>query len=185
MSTVNEVQIEKTPTDFFELSDNFEQESVRIVDSEVYNNKKSTTQISKEIEKFAEKFTKYASSKDPNFGLLYIFGDSKSIKVKNYLKKEAKINNKEVQGKNIHIVNKVSLNIGDEEITKHLKNRAGIFEGIGETDLSGEVINIVISDIFYTVELGDTQSLSIISLECTDTDNDGKEDKCLVKTKKE
>ncbi len=78
-------RIEVDPqTDFSEISDNYAGESSRVVNYALY----SAKDISQTLASFTKDFLEYARSKEPNIGLVYVYGDDQKTLVENYLKTE-------------------------------------------------------------------------------------------------
>jgi len=78
-------RIETEPqTDFSEISDNYATESSRVVNYALY----SAKDIRQTLTLFTKDFLEYARSKEPNIGLVYVYGDDQRTLIENYLKTE-------------------------------------------------------------------------------------------------
>jgi len=59
---------------FYDLSDNFGKESVKIVDHGVYS-KNSQAEIERKLYDFYQNYTEYALARDPDVSIIFVFGD--------------------------------------------------------------------------------------------------------------
>jgi len=70
----NRATVSSNSAVFYDMGDNFGKESVRIVDSGVYN-KESQGDIEKKIYDFYENYTRYSVAKDPYSSISFVYGD--------------------------------------------------------------------------------------------------------------
>lgn len=99
--------------DFSQLSANYVEEAPKIINYAVYDHK----DVNDTLENFTKEFLSYAKKKDPNMGLLYVYGDgTPQIKINNYMDEEvATPGEKTIPGFNQEIVQSITVNIGGKD----------------------------------------------------------------------
>jgi hypothetical protein len=83
-ASVNNAIVQPTPTVFYDLSKNFNTETMKVVDYGIFS---PPPNASSALASFIENFTKYAEEKDPNIELVYLFGNNQNISIFNSAKK--------------------------------------------------------------------------------------------------
>ena len=87
VSSVNYALTQPEPTVFYDLSKNFDKETLKVVDYGLLGVVPSDTNNAKNsLSSFIDNFTSYAREKDPNIDLVYIFGNQDNVTVYNLAK---------------------------------------------------------------------------------------------------
>ena len=85
-TTVNYAVTSATPTKFYDLGEAYGLETSKVIDYGVYQKYSPGINISEKIENFTQQFFISSSQKDPNIGVVYIYGDANKATVINYAK---------------------------------------------------------------------------------------------------
>ena len=84
--------------DFEELATNYEVESSKLVNYLLENKIDQASTVSKHFTNFTASFTAYSKTKNPNFGLLYLFDYGGNLYIGNYLDEDADVAGSLVKG---------------------------------------------------------------------------------------
>jgi len=177
---LNSADVNPTPLEFSELSDNFERESVRIIDSGIEQGK-SVDVIQQELQVFAQQYSEYATAKSPQIGFLYVYGNSSNITVVNFLVDRQ--GNVVIGGAATNttggaslVVNKLTFNVGGEEFVRDFSVRARAFKGINIARGTGDFVNLSVGGVPYYLSIRRPLEFSTLTIHCN---QDGSE--CFVK----
>jgi hypothetical protein len=133
-ANVNHAVVQPTPTVFYDLSKNFDAETMKVVDYGIFS---PPPNASLALATFIENFTQYAREKDPNIELVYLFGDREQVAVFNSANEAIyTCNTTECKSVGGEQQSQISITIADNIITKdiNLKNdRTGVFSGSNVT----------------------------------------------------
>lgn len=155
IAIVNYVIVKPEPIQFYDLSKQLESEVNRVIDYATYNNK----DVASAVDDYVQSFLKYAQEKDPQLGLIYVYGNSTYLIVVNYGKNDSGVffANRSVPlyGSEAQQVSQIRMDIGSAQIGKKIVEEKGIFQKIRETFYPGQnkVIVINVADKFYNFAL--------------------------------
>jgi hypothetical protein len=97
--------------DFNSVSQNYLSESTKVANNAV----KEHTLVADELELFSTSFLEYAQKRNPNLGLLFVYGDKDNISIKNYLDSAGAVNGEKIFGNNQEFVQDVTVRIGGKD----------------------------------------------------------------------
>lgn len=184
---LNFAKITPEPLEFKELSENFEQEALQIIDQGVFN-RDSLDTIQENLEAFARKYTEYTSQKAPKTGFLYVFGNNKDISVVNYLLEGAEVttkgeNSTTLAGGNALTLHRLTFKVGEEKFIRDLEIKAKEFEGINFASGEGSLVHLNVGGIPYNIAITKDISFKALTIECKK--QEGKEiEECFVELSK-
>lgn len=163
VTAVNYIKKPKEPVKFYDLSEDYEAETTKIVDYGVY----SKQNVPVEIEEFTEKFSEYAEEKDPNVQIIYLYGDKDNLQVFNYGKEEAKVISSStgttIPGGSIETMSKINVEYGEQQFSRDVEEKMKYFKNIKETISSaGQWIQIEIAGIVHNFNLADEDNFYYI-----------------------
>ncbi|OYT40624.1 hypothetical protein B6U80_02560 [Candidatus Pacearchaeota archaeon ex4484_26] len=168
---VNSVKTKPQPQAFSEISENFEKEAIKIIDAGVQQDKDFDS-IKKDLHNFAETYSSYTSTKSPQTGFLYVFGNATNISVVNFLvtgaEVEMKGSNSTIIGGNVLTLHKLTLEVGKEKFVRDLQVRAKEFKGINLASGQGNFVKINIGGIPYTIAITELVSFEALTIHCND-----------------
>ena len=119
------------PVKFYDLSQNFEAQTTKIVDYGVYQNKE---EVDKEIKNFTEKFITYATEKDKRLGIVYVFGNKNEVKLLNCADAPVTVAEKTIESCKTEVSSDINLQISKDIIVKgKVKQGAEAFVPVGTT----------------------------------------------------
>lgn len=121
--------------DFEELATNYEVESAKLVNYLLENNINSPNTVSKHFTNFTASFTAYSKTKNPNFGLLYLFDYRGKLYIGNYLDEDAEVNGVSVKGCLRQIP------AGFRMVGQSLYIGVGVFETVGVSPCIKEIVS--------------------------------------------
>src|SRR3989344_3353754 len=85
VTTANYARKANKPVKFYDLSEDFEAETIKIIDYGVFNSETITEgDIKIQLRDFVNEYLEYAQKKDKNLQLLYIYGDENGVVIDNY-----------------------------------------------------------------------------------------------------
>lgn len=177
---LNSTEVNPVPLSFTELSDNFEKEAVRIIDNGISQGK-SIQDVERELQAFAQQYSEYATSKSPQIGFLYVYGNSSNITVANFLvNREGRVdiggvNTTTIGGGSI-VVNRLTFDIGGEEFVRDFSVRAQAFKGINIASGRGDFVNLSVGGVPYYLTIKKPLEFSTLTIQC----DEGKGE-CFVK----
>src|SRR3989344_529542 len=87
-NTIQEAIVED---DFEQLTLNYERESAKLINYLLANNIKNSNDIQDYFTMFTTTFTAYSKTKNPNFGLLYLFDYQNNLYIGNYLEEDVDV----------------------------------------------------------------------------------------------
>lgn len=166
IAIVNYALVKPEPVQFYDLSKQLENEANRVIDYGTY----SGEDVASHVEDFVQDFLKYAQEKDPELGLIYIYGNSSYLTVVNYGKDDAGINtttNKTVlYGSSANETSQIRIDIGGQQIGKKIIEEKGIFGNIRQTFGPSKTVAVTIGDKVYTFDLrGEQYFFAIVKSE--------------------
>ena len=139
-----------SPVKFYDLSDNFEQEGYKIIDTYIFQGSKQ--QIADQIENFTKNFLEYAREKDPNVGLVYIYGNETDVFVSNHALTTITQNTSSGEGRiiespDITSLSNITISVPGNNITRDVSQKASVFNVLGtaftkKTQTKWVVLNI-------------------------------------------
>jgi hypothetical protein len=149
----NYALVKPEPVQFYDLSKQLEREATRIIDYGVY----SGQDIYPYIEDFISKFLIYAHEKDPDLGLIYIYGNESLLVVVNYGKDEAGVITKTgeqiLHGAEAQAVSQITMEIGGQHIGKKIVEEKGIFGNIKALFGPSKLVKVTIAGKEYEFNL--------------------------------
>ena len=156
VSQVNRIDQIELFEDFSQLSQNYIQESPKVVDYAIYEGKDVET----ELPNFTEEFIMLAKKKDPNIGLLYVYADNNSnITFRSYLGETAVYNTSkttgELFGAQDEALDTIRINVGGKKFTHQvpveIKNYGESFSSFSIPNT--EWISLNIGGIFHNFNI--------------------------------
>jgi len=155
-TSVNYAITQPEPTVFYDLSKNFDKETMKVVDFGTFS---PPPDAAKGLADFIENFTKYAQEKDPNIELVYLFGNNLNVAVFNSAKKAIYScpKNEECTPVGGLEESKISLTIAEKLI-----NRDVTQQNPQTGQFSGNEITIKIGDVEYTYYLPENNQFYFI-----------------------
>jgi len=167
VSKANTIQEQIALQNFDSFAQNYLEESARVTNEELAN---QNPDVNSKLSTFTNDFVDYARKKDPNLGVVYIYGEGENLIIKNYLNGETlKVVN---VGGGTPIVNLLSTNAG---ITGNFEFE-GTGIGITANTPAGEAvpdktvvatgnidkIEIQIGDLVYPFDVSSTPNIAVI-----------------------
>ncbi|MBT6995070.1 hypothetical protein HN865_02725 [Candidatus Woesearchaeota archaeon] len=136
--------------DFNEVSQNYLSESTRVANNAVKNKEDVTTKL----ETFSTSFLEYAQKRNPDLGLLFVYGDENEITVRNYLDSSGTISGETIFGSNQEFVQDVTVRVGGKDFVYKVpitsKNFGDDWSGL---TISNNPFNLSIAGIFHPFDL--------------------------------
>jgi len=157
ITIVNYAVVKPEPIQFYDLSKQLEYEATRVIEYGVY----SGEDIAVKIENFIQNFLAYAHEKDPQLGLIYIYGNSSQLVIVNYGKDDAgivtEVNKTILTGSEAESVSQIRIDVGGQNIGKKIVEEKGIFGNIKATFGSTKKVRVNISNNIYEFDLRGNQ----------------------------
>jgi hypothetical protein len=143
------------PVKFYDLSDAFEKETTKIIDYGVYTPK----EIDEQIKNFTENFLEYATEKEKEFGIVYVFGNTTSITILNCAETTITAEGKEIPSCKEAVTSNIGLQISPElKFTRGVVQKREAFEPTeAKIQPSGEIVRVKIGDLAYDFELSENE----------------------------
>lgn len=149
ITVYNRSVVKPEPVKFYDLTRQLENEVTSVINYGVY----SGTGAQSYINTFIPSFLDYAHEKDPNLGLIYIYGNQSYLEVVNYAKDNAGVfsetRRKTIIGGGASETSKVNIDFGGEQISKSVVEEKSIFGNIRAVFPHSSEIQINISDKTY------------------------------------
>ena len=79
-TSVNYAITQPEPTVFYDLSKNFDVETLKVIDYGLFQ---APPTANESLASFIANFTTYAKEKDPNIELVYLFGNTQEMRIQN------------------------------------------------------------------------------------------------------
>lgn len=153
ITILNYALVKPEPIQFYDLSKQLERETTKVIDYGIYSEK----DIPMYIDDFINNFLKYAQEKDPNLGLIYIYGNSSILVVANYGKDDAGVitetNKTVLYGSEAQAVSQIRMDIAGQQVGKRIVEEKGIFGNIKTVLGPSKVVRVNISDKMYDFDL--------------------------------
>lgn len=153
ITILNYALVRPEPIQFYDLSKQLERETTKVIDYGVY----SEQDIPSHIEDFVNNFIKYAHEKDPNLGLIYIYGNANTLIVANYGKDDAGVitetNKTVLYGSEAQAISQIRMDIGGQQVGKKIVEEKGIFGSIKTVFGPSKKVVVNISDRIYEFDL--------------------------------
>ena len=134
IAEVNYARRQPKPIKFEELSEDYEAEVTKIIDSCIYRGE--SLKIEDEVDAFTRKFIEYAQERNPDIQLLYIYGNNNNIHVVNYARNVSIIEAREIEFKEEVAAggtlteSKVNIEVGGRTFTRSIEERMEHFKDI-------------------------------------------------------
>lgn len=153
ITILNYVLVKPEPVQFYDLSKQLEREATKVIDYGVYSDK----DIPLYIDDFINNFLKYAHEKDPNLGLIYVYGNSTFLVVANYGKDDAGVitetNRTVLYGAEAQAVSQIRMDIAGQQVGKKVVEEKGIFGNVKALFGPSKTVKVNISDKVYEFNL--------------------------------
>ncbi len=167
---LNEARVSKQPLAFSESAENFEKEAIKIIDDGISKGK-TLEQVQRDLRDFAGNYTEYISSKSPQIGFLYVYGNASNITVVNFLvQPDATISTQgsvtNTTGGSALLLNRLKLEVGGEEFVRDFAVKAKTFKGINIASGKGEFVNLTIGGIPYYLTVKSPLEFQTLTIQC-------------------
>lgn len=169
VTTANYANKVKKPVKFYDLSEDFESETTKIIDYGVFSSM-GETEIENQITLFADEYLTYAQKKDPNLQLLYIYGDKDGVLVDNYALEDMEIithSGEEVNGSagSEGVLSKITIHYGEKEFTKEIGEKMRHFTEV-KRDIGGpgSWIQVNLTGIIHTFDLSENENFYYVAV---------------------
>ncbi|MBS3090315.1 hypothetical protein J4433_00930 [Candidatus Pacearchaeota archaeon] len=153
ITILNYVVVRPEPIQFYDLSKQLEREATKVIDYGVYTG----GDIPAHIEDFITNFLKYAHEKDPEIGLIYIYGNATSLIVANYGKDDAgvvtELNKTVLYGSEAESISQIRMDIAGQQVGKKIIEEKGIFGNIKTVLGPSKLVRVNISNKIYDFDL--------------------------------
>lgn len=153
IAIVNYAIVKPEPVQFYDLTKQLENEVNRVIDYGTYSGK----DVAVYVEDFVEYFLAYAHEKDPDLGIIYVYGNSSYIVVANYGKNDSgvftDVNKTVLTGGSAQAVSTVKMDIGGTQIGKKIIEEKSIFGNIRQTFGPSKKVVVNISNRMYDFDL--------------------------------
>jgi hypothetical protein len=153
IAIVNYAIVKPEPVQFYDLTNQLENEVNRVIDYGTYTGK----DVAAYVEDFVKYFLAYAQEKDPDLGLIYIYGNSSYLVVANYGKNDSgvftDVNKTVLTGGSAQAVSTVKMDIGGTQIGKKIIEQQKMFVNIRQTFGPSKTVVVNISDKMYNFDL--------------------------------
>ncbi len=159
VTTANYALKQKKPVKFYDLSEDYESETTKIIDYGVFTQGMTKTQIESTIEGFTTEFLGYAQEKDPNLQLIYIYGDETGITVDNYALSGGNIltssgSETSITGGSTPVESTISIQYGNKTFTRDVEEKMRNFMDVSQTiDDPGGWVKVEIAGVLHTFDL--------------------------------
>ena len=161
VTTANYAMKVKKPVKFYDLSEDFETETTKIIDYGIFSGE-SQGDIDFLIDAFSAEYLEYVQKKDPNLELIYIFGNENNITIDNYYYEGDQIKVKSQTGEEKPLepgsevtTSKITIHYGEKEFTKEIGEKMRYYAQVAESVREpGKWIQVEIAGILHNFELG-------------------------------
>ncbi len=125
----NEVISNSEPKSFYDLSSEIKEESARVIDYGVHSDTEDVIQL---MDQFSDEIAISIRNSDPNIEIIFIFGNSTNITIKNYGRDSASVT--DLYGENsieaglVDIESSIRLNIGGIPFVKDAAEPYSLFD---------------------------------------------------------
>jgi len=153
---------------FYDLSENFEQEGYKIIDTYIFQG--TPAEVAAALESFTKNFLEYAKEKDPNLGLVYVYNNGTDVYVNNRgptnINTITKLNprGEELISPNVLSISEITLQVGEKETKKEVKQKQTAFGAVNKAAFANAnwvVLNIAGS--FYSFNTANDENFYIIA----------------------
>lgn len=140
-ATMNAVSVNKEPGSFYDLSYEAKRESGAVIDYGVYSS-------DEKLDEFVEEYAQELKEKDPDTNVVFIYGDSDSLSVKNYGTDDSVVESEQgdsvVEGGSASVSNKLVFTFGnvqsstnvEQEESDYNDNSESSFENVDNVDVN-------------------------------------------------
>ena len=161
VTTSNYARKVKKPVKFYDLSEDFEAETTKIIDYGIFSGEQQSS-IDSLIDAFSAEYLEYAQKKDPNLELIYIFGDENEITIDNYYYEDDEIKVKSQTGEEKPLepgsevtTSKITIHYGEKNFTKEIDEKMRHYAEVAESVKEpGKWVQVEIAGILHNFELG-------------------------------
>ena len=161
ITTSNYARRVKDPVKFYDLSEDFEAETTKIIDYGIFSGE-SQVNINELINNFSAEYLEYVQKKDPNLELIYIFGNENDITIDNYYYEGDEIKVKSQTGLEQEIepgseitTSKITIHYGEKEFTRDIGERVRYYAEVSQNIKEpGKWIQVEIAGIVHDFQLG-------------------------------
>jgi len=163
-ATVNYAVVQPQPVKFYDLSEDFQAESTRIIDYSVL--KKEDVNVM--VENFTKRFLEYAQERDPNLELIYVYGDKNGVNVVNYAHgsgviKTSNGTNETLSGGGESAVSQIKFVAGTKTFSRDVSERMEHFKKIKtEMQNPGDWIRIEIAGEIHDFNLANQTNFMVV-----------------------
>ena len=163
-ATVNYAVVQPQPVKFYDLSENIQSESTRIIDYSVLNKE----DVNERVENFTKRFLEYAQERDPNLELVYVYGDATNVTVVNYahgsgIIKSSTGTNVTVQGGGESVMSKIEFVAGQKTFSRDISQRMEHFRKIKtQMENPGDWIRIEIAGEIHDFNLAQEKNFMVV-----------------------
>lgn len=150
----NKIVTKSEEMDFEQLSKNYITEAQKVINEAIENE----DDVSEELSEFTNAFILYAKTKDPNIGMLYMFGNGSGLYMENYLSTDqAYYKNKTMWPAGSYVLNQISIDIGERNFTQNVPTKINQFskDYIGGEFSKENSVLLDIGGVFYRLKTGD------------------------------
>jgi len=145
--------------DFDMVSQNYLRESSFVINYALEN--KDDVYVN--LDNFTRAYLEYAKKRNPNLGLLYIYGNGSNITITNYLDSSGVINGETVLGANQELVQDIVVRIGGKEFIYNVPVTSEKFgEGWTGFNLNNNPFNLSIAGVIHPFNLTDGPEFKVI-----------------------
>jgi len=158
IAEVNYARRQPKPIKFEELSEDFEAEVTKIIDSGIYSGK-TKGEIDIEIRGFTRRFLEYAQERNPDIQLVYLYGNENELSVVNYAFNASTLTTKTLQMVNLTggggtAVSTVKIELGEKTFTRAVEERMEHFKDISATVQNpGEWAKLRVAGVVHDFDL--------------------------------
>ncbi len=157
--------------DFSSLSDNYIEESPKVVNYAIYN-KKNVTEV---LPEFTQDFIQYAHSINPSLGLVYVYNDNNAILVENYLNETSitlrtQNTSQELFNSQFAVVNEVSITVAGKRYIHSVPVNLKNFDKSYSTFQTGESLNWIdleVSGVVHRFDVSQSTPRLVILLKAS------------------
>lgn len=163
VTTTNYANKVKEPVQFYDLSEDFEAETTKIIDYGVFQSM-SEENIIGQIDIFATEYLEYAQKKDPNLQLVYIYGDKEGIHIDNYAFEDISVQpaigtEVETGAGSEQTISKIIIHYEGKEFSKEIEEKMRYFENVKrDIETPGGFVRVEIAGIVHNFNLGSTEA---------------------------
>ena len=165
ITIVNFALVKPEPVQFYDLSKQLEREAGQVIEYGVYNDK----DVASYVDNFVKnEFLPYAHEKDPNIGVIYIYGNASQLVIVNYGKNDAgivsEVNKTVLYGSEANSTSQINMILDPEtRVSKKIFEEKSIFGNIKATLHNTKFVQVNIGGKLYDFPLkGDQYFFAVV-----------------------